>query len=113
MLHCTWYAYNTVRVSYAYIRTEQFPGRIVRLRVLVLYCIVKSRVYFTVKLLYCKILYSTLQYFTVQHFIVLRYLGNDVHVLSRPLAYSGRIVRIIRIRVSYAYIRVFFLVTHV
>ena len=38
---------------------------------------------------------------------------NDVHVLSRPLTYSGRIVRIIRIRVSYAYIRAFFLGTHV
>ena len=38
---------------------------------------------------------------------------NVVHALSRPLAYSGRIVRIIRIRVLYAYIRDFFLLTHV
>ena len=32
---------------------------------------------------------------------------TDVHVLSRPLAYTGRTVRIIRIRVLYAYIRDF------
>ena len=44
VLHCTWYACNTVRVSYAYIRAEQFPGRIVRLRVLVLYRNVEIRV---------------------------------------------------------------------
>ena len=37
----------------------------------------------------------------------------DVHVLSRPLAYSDRIVRIIRIGVLYAYIRDFFSWTHV
>ena len=43
MLHCTWYAYNTVRVSYAYIRAEQFPGRNIRLRVLILYCTVEIR----------------------------------------------------------------------
>ena len=38
---------------------------------------------------------------------------NNVHVLSRPLAYPALLVRIIRKRILKAYIRAFFLVTHV
>ena len=38
---------------------------------------------------------------------------NDVHVLSRPLAYPAVLVRIIRKRILNAFIRAFYLVMHV
>ena len=121
VLHCTWYAYNTVRVSYAYIRAEQFPGRIVRLRVLVLYCDVEIMVSGLLPLgipargWSCPpMLKGPIEHNPCTQIDSDKRGGprlNDVHVLSRPLTYSSRIVRIIR--VSYAYIRAFFLGTHV